>query len=171
MKPGLQRAGVIGMGILFLAAACASAPRYTSDRKPPPKKSPPSRKITPPAKRLPSIKVRPGTVFEGLASFYGPEFHGKLTANGEVYDMYGLTAAHRRLPLNTIIRVTNQTNGKSLIVRINDRGPWIQGRMLDLSYGAALKLGFISQGTTRVKVEVIEVGDDVYMKHLPGKKP
>ena len=85
--------------------------------------------------------------------------------------MYGLTAAHRTLPLNTIIRVTNQANGKSLIVRINDRGPWIQGRMLDLSYGAALKLGFISQGTTRVKVEVIEVGDDVYMKHLPGKKP
>lgn len=161
----------MGMGILFLAAACASSPRYTSERKPPSKKSPPSRKITPPAKRLPSIKVRPGAVFVGLASFYGPEFHGKLTANGEVYDMYGLTAAHRTLPLNTIIRVTNLANGKSLIVRINDRGPWIQGRMLDLSYGAALKLGFISQGTTRVRVEVIEAGDDEYMKHLPGKEP
>ncbi len=85
--------------------------------------------------------------------------------------MYGLTAAHRTLPLNTIIRVTNVANRKSLIVRKNDRGPYIKGRMLDLSYGAALKLGFVSQGTARVRVEVIEVGDDVYMKHLPGKQP
>ncbi len=85
--------------------------------------------------------------------------------------MYGLTAAHRTLPLNTIIRVTNLANRKSLIVRINDRGPYIRGRMLDLSYGAALKLGFVNQGTTRVRIEVIEVGDDVYMKHLPAKKP
>ena len=171
MRPSLQRLILIGIGTLFIAAACASAPRYTSKPKSPRKKSPPSRRITPPATRTPSIKVRPGAVFVGVASFYGPDFHGKLTANGEVYDMYGLTAAHRTLPLNTIIRVTNLANRKSLIVRINDRGPYIRGRMLDLSYGAALKLGFVSQGTTRVKVEVIEVGDDVYMKHLPGKQP
>ena len=106
----------------------------------------------------------------GVSSFYGPDFHGKLTANGEVYDMYGLTAAHRTLPLNTIIRVTNLANGKSLIVRINDRGPYVQGRMLDLSYGAAKKLGFLAQGTTRVRVAVIEVGDDEYMQHLPRKE-
>ena len=116
------------------------------------------------------MKVRPGAVFVGTASFYGPDFHGKLTANGEVYDMYGLTAAHRTLPLNTIIRVTNLANSKSLIVRINDRGPYVQGRMLDLSYGAAKKLGFLAQGTTRVRVMVIEVGDDEYMKHLPRKE-
>jgi rare lipoprotein A len=127
--------------------------------------------MTPPSTRPPSARVRPGAVFVGVSSFYGPDFHGKLTANGEVYDMYGLTAAHRTLPLNTIIRVTNLTNNKSLIVRINDRGPYIQGRMLDLSYGAAKKLGFVAQGTTRVKIEVIEVGDDVYMQHLPGHKP
>ncbi|MFC1484402.1 septal ring lytic transglycosylase RlpA family protein [Candidatus Neomarinimicrobiota bacterium] len=127
--------------------------------------------MTPPSTRRPSTRVRPGAVFVGVSSFYGPDFHGKLTANGEVYDMYGLTAAHRTLPLNTIIRVTNLTNNKSLIVRINDRGPYIQGRMLDLSYGAAKKLGFVAQGTTRVKIEVIEVGDDVYMQHLPGHKP
>ena len=171
MKLPLQLAAVMGVGVLFLAAACASDPRYTTDRKPPPKKSPPSRRITPPAKRTPSINVRPGAVFAGVASFYGPDFHGKLTANGEVYDMYGLTAAHRTLPLNTIVRVTNLANGKNLIVRINDRGPYIQGRMLDLSYGAALKLGFTSQGTTRVRMVVIEVGDDEYMKHLPGQEP
>ncbi len=171
MRPSLQRVVLIGIGVIFIAAACASAPRYTSKRKPPRKKSAPSRRIEPPVTRTPSIKVRPGAVFVGVASFYGPDFHGKLTANGEVYDMYGLTAAHRTMPLNTIIRVTNVANRKSLIVRINDRGPYIQGRMLDLSYGAALKLGFVSQGTTRVKVEVIEAGDDVYMKHLPVKEP
>ncbi len=155
---------------LLLAAACTSSPRYKSGQKSPARKSTPTRMVQPPTKRPPSMRVRPGTVFSGVASFYGPDFHGKLTANGEVYDMYGLTAAHRTLPLNTIIRVTNLANGKSLIVRINDRGPYVQGRMLDLSYGAALKLGFVSQGTTRVRVEVIEAGDDEYMQHLPGKE-
>ncbi|MEE9162932.1 MAG: septal ring lytic transglycosylase RlpA family protein [Candidatus Neomarinimicrobiota bacterium] len=159
-----------GCCLVLVAAACSSAPRYTSGGKSARKKPPRSTRIAPPAKRVPSIKVPPGTVLTGVASFYGPDFHGKLTANGEVYDMYGLTAAHRTLPLNTIIRVTNAANGKSLIVRINDRGPYIQGRMLDLSYGAALKLGFVSRGTTRVRVEVMELGDDVYMKHLPEKQ-
>lgn len=83
--------------------------------------------------------------------------------------MYGLTAAHKTLPLNTIIRVTNMANRRNLIVRINDRGPYVAGRILDLSYGAALKLGFVTQGTTRVKIEIIEIGDDEYMKHLPDK--
>ena len=106
----------------------------------------------------------------GIASYYGPDFHGKLTANGEVYDMYGLTAAHKTLPLNTVIRVTNMSNRRNLIVRINDRGPYVAGRMLDLSYGAALKLGFVAQGTTRVKIEIIEIGDDIYMQHLPEKQ-
>ena len=79
--------------------------------------------------------------------------------------MYGLTAAHKTLPLNTIVRVTNLENNKSLILRINDRGPFVKGRILDCSYGAALKLGFIGNGTTNVLVEVIEYGDDKYMKH------
>ncbi|MCH7528206.1 MAG: septal ring lytic transglycosylase RlpA family protein [Candidatus Marinimicrobia bacterium] len=105
----------------------------------------------------------------GISSFYGPDFHGKLTANGEVYDMYGRTAAHKTLPLNTIIRVTNLANGTAIIVRVNDRGPYVAGRMLDLSYGAAKKLGFVSQGTTRVKVVIIELGDGEYIKHLPNK--
>ena len=88
-----------------------------------------------------------------------------LFANGEVYDMYGLTAAHKTLPLNTIVRVTNLNNGKSLILRINDRGPYVKGRILDCSYGAALKLGFVGEGTTKVKIEVMELGDNKYMKH------
>ena len=101
----------------------------------------------------------------GISSFYAEDFHGKLTANGEIYDMYGLTAAHKTLPLNTVARVTNLENGKSLILRINDRGPYIAGRILDCSYGAAKKLDFIQQGTTEVKIEVIEWGDGKYMHH------
>ena len=88
-----------------------------------------------------------------------------MTANGEVFDMYGLTAAHKTLPLNTIIRVTNKANDKSLILRVNDRGPYVGNRILDCSYGAALKLDFLQQGTAEVKIEVIELGDDKYMKH------
>tara|TARA_B110000438_G_scaffold293556_1_gene333612 strand:- start:661 stop:1047 length:387 start_codon:yes stop_codon:yes gene_type:complete len=104
-------------------------------------------------------------VLTGVSSYYGTDFHGKLTANGEVYDMYGLTAAHKTLPLNTIVRVTNLANSKSLILRINDRGPYIKGRILDCSYGAAKKLDFLIQGTTKVKIELIEIGDNKYMKH------
>lgn len=106
----------------------------------------------------------------GVSSFYAEDFHGKLTANGEIYDMYGLTAAHKTIPLNTIARVTNLENGKSLILRINDRGPYIQGRMLDCSYGAAKKLDFIKQGKTKVQVDVIEWGDGVYMHHRDRPK-
>ena len=108
--------------------------------------------------------------FKGISSYYGEDFHGKLTANGEVYDMYGLTAAHKTLPLNTIVRVTNLENNKSLILRINDRGPFVKGRILDCSYGAAKKLDFIKQGKTKVQVDVIEWGDGKYMHHRNLKK-
>ena len=101
----------------------------------------------------------------GISSYYADDFHCKLTANGEVYDMYGLTAAHKTLPINTIVRVTNLDNEKSLILRINDRGPYIKGRILDCSYGAAKKLGFLTNGTTKVRIEVIEWGDGEYMHH------
>ena len=101
----------------------------------------------------------------GVSSWYGPNFHGKLTANGEVFDMYGVTAAHKKLPLNTVARVTNTDNGKSLILRINDRGPFVKGRILDCSMGAAKKLGFYKDGTANVKIEVLELGDNEYMHH------
>ena len=110
-------------------------------------------------------KTRHRKVIKGVSSFYAEDFHGKLTANGEIYDMYGLTAAHKTMPLNPICRVTHLENDKSLILRINDRGPYIKGRILDCSYGAAKKLDFINQGTTMVKIEVIEWGDNKYMKH------
>ncbi len=95
------------------------------------------------------------------ASWYGPRFHGKLTANGEQYDQMGLTAAHKSLPFGTVLQVTNLKNGKSVLVRINDRGPYIEGRDLDLSKGTALALGMISRGVIRVKVEEIILNSDI----------
>ena len=140
---------------------CSNAPRYyKSDNT---NVNRPSKKVSKSGKEDKSKGHR--KIIRGISSFYAEDFHGKLTANGEVYDMYGLTAAHKTMPLNTICRVTNLENNKSLILRINDRGPYIKGRILDCSYGAAKKLDFINQGTTKVKIEVIEWGDDKYMKH------
>jgi rare lipoprotein A len=91
----------------------------------------------------------------GVASWYGKEFHGKYAANGEIFDMEAYTAAHRKLPLGSMVRVVNMNNGKSVQVRINDRGPYVTGRMLDLSHAAARELGMVEAGTTAVQIEVI----------------
>lgn len=89
----------------------------------------------------------------GVASWYGRQFHGRKTANGETFDMNALTAAHRSLPLNCYIRVTNKNNGKSVVVKVNDRGPFHGNRVLDLSYGAAKQLGITNAGTAKVSIE------------------
>lgn len=91
----------------------------------------------------------------GTASWYGPGFQGRLTANGERFDQKQLTAAHRTLPFGTRLRVTNETNGKSVVVRVNDRGPFAGKRVIDLSRGAAEKIGLIHKGVGRVKLEVM----------------
>ena len=91
----------------------------------------------------------------GIASYYGREFHGKRTASGEIYNMRKYTAAHRTLPFGSIVRVTNLSNGRSVKVRINDRGPFVKGRIIDLSYGAARKLGIIESGTAKVRIDVL----------------
>lgn len=96
-----------------------------------------------------------GFVDEGEASWYGRKFHGRNTSNGERYDMFALTAAHKHLPLPTWVRVTNLANGRETIVRVNDRGPFHGDRIIDLSYGAAVKLGFADAGVTRVRIEAI----------------
>lgn len=93
---------------------------------------------------------------EGVASWYGPDFHAKKTANGEKYDMHALTAAHKTLPLPSIVRVTNLENGRSLVVRVNDRGPYARNRIIDVSKKVAQLLGFLEQGTAKVRVEVLE---------------
>jgi len=98
-----------------------------------------------------------GGVQVGVASWYGPGFHGNRTANGEIYDQYEMTAAHPTLPLGTRAMVTNLTNGRSVEVRINDRGPFVDGRAIDLSYAAARTLRMIGPGTARVRIDVLGV--------------
>lgn len=131
---GVMIAGSIG---------CASSPRFRADGGSSGRASPPS---------------PTGFVQEGIASFYGEEFNGRSTSNGEVFDMFKFTAAHRTLPFGTKLRVKNLENGKEVIVRINDRGPFKLDRIIDLSYAAAKQLEMIIAGTARVKLEVVEMG-------------
>lgn len=104
---------------------------------------------------LPSAE---GYVERGVASWYGPTFHGVSTSSGERYDMYGMTAAHKTLPLPTYARVTNLRNGRSVVVRINDRGPFVANRLIDLSWTAAAKLDMLREGTTLVEVRALVPG-------------
>lgn len=131
----------IAAALLFLVS-CASSPRYTS--------------AIYPSRGSPPGSLR--RVQEGVASFYAQDFHGRKTANGETYDMLAMTAAHQALPFNTRVLVTNLDNGKKVEVRINDRGPFIKDRIIDLSYGAAMKIGMVGPGTANVRLEVLEVG-------------
>lgn len=102
---------------------------------------------------------RRADVTYGVASWYGPGFHGGTTAGGEVFDQYALTAAHRSLPFGSRVRVTNLQTGQSIVVRINDRGPWVSGRVIDLSRRAAEAIGLLSKGTAKVKLEPIIEGE------------
>jgi rare lipoprotein A len=100
----------------------------------------------------------------GLASWYGSKFHGRPTSSGEAFDMFKLSAAHRNLPLPTYVKVTNLQNGRAMIVRVNDRGPFHGDRLIDLSYAAAVKLGFAQQGTARVRVEAVDTAADFFLQ-------
>lgn len=99
--------------------------------------------------------VEVGQVMHGISSWYGPNFHGKYTSNGEVYNMYERTAAHKTWPMDTMVKVTNLQNGNSTIVRINDRGPFVRGRIIDCSYTAGKELGLDRMGIAKVKIEVV----------------
>jgi rare lipoprotein A len=107
-----------------------------------------------------------GETFSGVASWYGKDFHGRKTSNGEIYNMYDLTAAHKTLPMNTMVRVTHLENDKSVVVRINDRGPFVKSRIIDLSYTAAKRIDMIKRGTAPVRLEVI--GFDGIVGDRPG---
>jgi len=110
-----------------------------------------------PSKSKPNGEQQPMAVWECMTSWYGEDFDGLPTATGETYDMYGQTAAHPTLPLGSIVRVVNPKNHRSEVVRINDRGPYIQGRELDVSYAVARKLGFDQRGLAKVRLELLEV--------------
>jgi rare lipoprotein A len=106
-----------------------------------------------------------GYVARGMASWYGTKFHGRRTSSGEPYDMYAMTAAHKHLPLPTYAQVVNLENGRSTVVRINDRGPFHDDRLIDLSYAAASKLGVLGNGTAMVEIRAIDSRAD----HTPGQ--
>ena len=106
-------------------------------------------------KRYDPLRSHEGFVQEGVASWYGEKFHGRKTSNGEVYDMHAMTAAHKTLPLGIYVRVRNRGNGREAVVRLNDRGPFVKNRVIDLSYAAAKKLGVDGPGTAPVLVEAL----------------
>ena len=129
----LYRAVGLGLVVCALTAACASS-RATRPHAAPPE---------------------PGTRIVGLASWYGQRHQGHATASGETYDVNKLTAAHRTMPFGTRLRVTNVENGRSVVVRVNDRGPWKENRVLDVSLAAARALGMVGDGVTRVEIVVL----------------
>ncbi|HZY09833.1 MAG TPA: septal ring lytic transglycosylase RlpA family protein [Bacteroidota bacterium] len=124
-----------------LLIGCVSAPRFTF------------------AKYQSGIGEGTYSIYEeGMASYYADEFHGRTTSNGETFDMNQLTAAHRTLPFNTKVLVTNTLNGKAVTVRINDRGPFVDDRIIDLSLAAARAIDLVGPGTAKVKLQVVELG-------------
>lgn len=144
----MRRRAAAGALVLLLAVAgfggcTGSSPRFTAS---------------------PVIRIETGGPYyereEGTASYYADEFHGRKTSNGETFDMNALTAAHKSLPFQTKVKVTNLDNGKSVVVRINDRGPFLKGRIIDLSLAGARAIGMIGTGTAPVLLEVVEFGPD-----------
>jgi rare lipoprotein A len=139
----------IFIGFAVLIATCATPDYSPPPAKPTPRHPKPYRVFGTWYQPIPNAR---GFEQTGVASWYGKDFHGRKTSNGEVYDMYGMTAAHKTLPLGTFVRVRNLENGKSVDVRVNDRGPFARGRIIDLSYSAAKRIGMVGPGTARVNV-------------------
>jgi len=145
--------------VLLLLSACgAPAPKYrvTVDKTPSrPDLHPTQRAYEVNGQRYQPIPSAEGFVQEGVASWYGKDFHGRKTSNGETYDMYAMTAAHKTLPMNVHLKVTNLSNNRSTVVRVNDRGPFVKSRIIDLSYSAAKELGVVGPGTAPVRIEAL----------------
>lgn len=150
------------VAIIVLLVGCARKP-VTVAVPPPPQAEPTATVQTPPApgrETARTVEAPPGRkpllVETGVASWYGAPYHSRRSSDGKIYDMHALTAAHRTLPLGSIVRVTNPQTGNSVVVRITDRGPFVKGRIIDLSQAAARQIGMIQKGTTEVRVEVLE---------------
>jgi rare lipoprotein A len=127
-----------GLGLLLLSAGC---------RK---------NLLLVPVPGSPDLKIAHSEIY-GIASWYGDPFHGERTSNGEIYDMHAMTAAHRTLPFATVVRVHNLDNGKRVHVRVNDRGPFVRGRIIDLSHAAAQEIDMVRPGTARVRLEILRI--------------
>jgi rare lipoprotein A len=139
---------------LLLLTGCGEKKQARAHFPPPPEVSTQTQPIPEQIEVPPNAK--PILVETGLASWYGPPYHNRRGANGEVYDMNAMTAAHRTLPLNSVVRVTNLATDKSALVRITDRGPFVEGRVIDLSLAAAKEIGVWRTGTAKVRLEVLE---------------
>ncbi len=173
MRIRLARHIGIGFFLVVFALSCAKTP-YTPSRPGPPGSELRSQK---PYQINGSwyypLPTAQGYVEEGLASWYGADFHGKPTSCGEPYDMYAMTAAHKTLPLGTYVKVTNMENRRSVILRINDRGPFVSGRIIDLSCKGAQELGSYQKGLAKVRVEAVQaaseehIGQDTYWRVQP----
>lgn len=158
------------MLIAAVVAGCAGPDADRAPKRPPdlsnvkdavPRVEPRSASGNPPfyevfGRRYHVMPTSSGYTERGVASWYGEKFHGRRTSSGEPYDMYAMTAAHKTLPLPAYVRVTSLENGRSVVVRVNDRGPFVDNRLIDLSYAAAVKLGMIGAGTAMVQVEAID---------------
>lgn len=166
-RKAFQAFSTFGVIFLFILAGCAGR-KPVAGRQPPPSQpaeTPPEtaekakRSTTAPKRgKVDLPPATPGSTEEGNASWYGEPFHGRRSSNGEIYDMHKLTAAHRTLPFETMVRVTNLNNGKSTIVRITDRGPFVGNRIIDLSMAAAREIESIGSGVVPVRVEVLSPG-------------
>ena len=167
-----------------LAACSGNAPRPSSETRqvardsgiasPAPQER--SRRGNPPfyevlGKRYHVLPTSAGYVQRGVASWYGRDFHGLATSSGEVYNMHAMTAAHTTLPLPTWVEVTNLTNGKRVVVKVNDRGPFVDNRLIDLSYAAATQLDMVRTGTTRVEVRTVAPPRDAYSVEVTAAVP
>ena len=154
----MRRFGLVFAFLVFVAA-CNHKPATVAVPPAPPIQQPSSAPTTAdsiPAEDIPvPPEAKPILVETGIASWYGPPYHNRKASNGEIYDMHAMTAAHRTLPLGSIVRVTNMSGGESCVVRITDRGPFIEGRIVDLSKAAAEKLELVRQGTGQVRLEVL----------------
>ncbi len=154
---------------LLLVAGCTPHPIYRDEQGQGPRKSSSSparssrnsaKPPRPAAHPVDFDKVSTKNAYQiGLASYYGKKFHGRKTANGETFNMYKLSAAHRVLPLGTMIKVTNLENGRWVEVKVNDRGPFVEGRILDLSFAAGLELEMVKSGTAKVMIEITRAVD------------
>ncbi len=163
---------VLGLVLVaFALQGCAPRPSFQKKRKPATagakKPTRPSHTYKVMGKHYTTLANADGFRQTGLASWYGDKFHGRTTANGETYDMYGRTAAHKTLPFDTMVRVTNLDSGQSIVTRINDRGPFHEGRIIDLTRTHADELSFRDRGTVRVSLEVVG-GAGVSAASVPG---
>lgn len=171
----MRRISLLFCLFLFLAGCSHKPTRVAVQTAPPVEQAQPAPEGTPPAEAqkttppepspAPEVEVTPETkpllVETGVASWYGAPYHNRRGSNGEVYDMHAMTAAHRTLPLGSVVRVTSLDSRESAVVRITDRGPFIEGRIIDLSQAAAKKIGLVQRGTGRVQIEVLKTPQSI----------